>query len=61
MDGDSEGPQMELAGKTQDIDLPGCSKDLLVGKGGKELLLVGEEMAHLVKHLLPSQSPGPPW
>lgn len=41
MDGDSEGPQMELAGKTQDIDLPGCSKDLLVGKGGKESLLVG--------------------
>lgn len=35
MDDGSEGPQMELAGKTQDIDLPGCSKDFLVGKGGK--------------------------
>lgn len=53
MDGGSEGPQMELAGKTQDIDLPGCSKDFFwqvkeerapSGWSSKS----GEEMAHLV-------------
>lgn len=64
MMGDSEGPQMELAGKKQDTDLSGCSKDFFIGEGKSPSgwsSRTGEEMAHLVNCLLLSQSLGPPW